>query len=65
MEVFLKFKVGIDECIHIEFEYNKPLYHLKDCVVGKVSFILMKLKIRNMFLDILRRETIGPGFFNY
>jgi vacuolar protein sorting-associated protein 26 len=57
-------EVGIDECIHIEFEYNKSHYHLKDCVVGKVSFMLMKLKIRNMFLDIIRRETIGSGNFS-
>lgn len=53
--------VGIEECIHIEFEYTKSIYHLKDCVVGKVSFMLMKLKIRNMFLDIIRREIVGKG----
>lgn len=52
-------EVGIDECIHIEFEYNKSLYHLKDCVVGKVSFKEMKLKIRNMFLEIIKREIVG------
>ena len=54
-------EVGIDECIHLEFEYNKSEYHMRDCVLGKVSFLLMKLKIRNMFLDILRRETVGTG----
>jgi vacuolar protein sorting-associated protein 26 len=57
----LIFKVGIDECIHIEFEYNSSYYHLKDCVIGKVSFLLMKLKIRNMQLDIIKREIIGSG----
>jgi len=53
-------EVGIDECIHIEFQYNSSFYHLKDCVLGKVSFLLMKLKIKNMQLDIIKRELHGP-----
>jgi hypothetical protein len=25
----IKMEVGIEECLHIEFEYNKSKYHLK------------------------------------
>ena len=26
----IKMEVGIEECLHIEFEYNKSKYHLKE-----------------------------------
>ena len=54
-----KIKVGIEDCLHIEFEYNKSKYHLKDWVIGKVSFLLVKIKIKHMELDIIKRETVG------
>ncbi|NWZ03887.1 VPS26 protein, partial [Loxia curvirostra] len=36
----IKMEVGIEDCLHIEFEYDKSKYHLKDVVVGKVYFLL-------------------------
>ena len=33
----LKMEVGIEDCLHIEFEYDKSAYHLQDVVIGKVS----------------------------
>ena len=39
-------EVGIEDCLHIEFEYDKGRYHLKDTVVGKIYFLLVsKLRI--------------------
>lgn len=58
---FIKMEVGIEDCLHIEFEYNKAQYHLKDCVVGKVSFMLVRIKLKTMELDIVKRETTGQG----
>lgn len=29
-------EVGIEDCLHIEFEYDKSAYHLQDVVIGKV-----------------------------
>jgi vacuolar protein sorting-associated protein 26 len=29
-------EVGIEECLHIEFEYDKQKYHLQDIIIGKV-----------------------------
>jgi len=57
----IKMEVGIEDCLHIEFEYNKGKYHLKDCVLGKVYFLLVKIKIKFMELQLLRRESIGAG----
>mmetsp|Transcript_123091 Transcript_123091/g.241453 ORF Transcript_123091/g.241453 Transcript_123091/m.241453 type:complete len:136 (-) Transcript_123091:28-435(-) len=54
-------EVGIEECLHIEFEYDKAKYHMKDVVVGKVYFLLVRIKIKHMELNIIRRENCGSG----
>lgn len=57
----LKMEVGIEDCLHIEFEYDKSKYHMKDVVVGKVYFLLVRIKIKHMELNIVRRETTGAS----
>lgn len=57
----IKMEVGIEDCLHIEFEYNKTKYHLKDVVVGKIYFLLVRIKIKHMELAIIRRESTGSG----
>ena len=56
-----KYQVGIEECLHIEFEYNKSKYHLKDVIVGKIYFLLVRIKIKHMEIAIIKRETTGSG----
>ncbi|PIK57825.1 putative vacuolar protein sorting-associated protein 26B-like [Apostichopus japonicus] len=55
----IKMEVGIEDCLHIEFEYNKSKYHLKDVIVGKIYFLLVRIKIKHMELAIIKRETTG------
>lgn len=57
----IKMEVGIEECLHIEFEYNKSKYHLKDVIVGKIYFLLVRIKIKHMEVAIIKRETTGSG----
>ncbi|KAG5463027.1 MAG: vacuolar protein sorting-associated protein [Olpidium bornovanus] len=57
----IKMEVGIEDCLHIEFEYNKNKYNLKDVIVGKIYFLLVRIKIKHMELSIIRRETTGSG----
>ncbi|KMZ76526.1 Vacuolar protein sorting-associated protein 26B [Zostera marina] len=57
----IKMEVGIEDCLHIEFEYSKSKYHLKDVIVGKIYFLLVRIKIKNMELEIRRRESTGSG----
>jgi len=57
----IKMEVGIEECLHIEFEYNKSKYHLKDVIVGKIYFLLVRIKIKHMEIAIIKRETCGSG----
>ncbi|KAF7637662.1 hypothetical protein Mgra_00002920 [Meloidogyne graminicola] len=62
----IKMEVGIEDCLHIEFEYNKSRYHLKDVIVGKIYFLLVRIKIKYMEIAILKRESVGngPNVFN-
>lgn len=55
----IKMEVGIEDCLHIEFEYERRCYHLKDFIVGKINFLLVKIKIKYMELAVIRRETSG------
>mmetsp|Transcript_13550 Transcript_13550/g.40367 ORF Transcript_13550/g.40367 Transcript_13550/m.40367 type:complete len:299 (+) Transcript_13550:230-1126(+) len=57
----IKMEVGIEECLHIEFEYDKTKYHLSDVILGKVYFLLVRIKIKHMELAIIRREAAGSG----
>jgi len=67
MNSSIKMEVGIEDCLHIEFEYNKSKYHLKDVIVGKIYFLLVRIKIKHMEIAIIKRETTGSGkaFSNY
>ena len=47
----IKMEVGIEDCLHIEFEYAKAKYHLRDVVVGKIFFLLVRIKIKHMELE--------------
>lgn len=62
----IKMEVGIEDCLHIEFEYSKSMYHLNDVIVGKIYFLLVRIKIKHMELSIIRRETTGsaPNQYN-
>ncbi|KAK4278767.1 hypothetical protein QN277_016567 [Acacia crassicarpa] len=61
----IKMEVGIEDCLHIEFEYSKSKYHLKDVIIGKIYFLLVRIKIKNMELEIRRRESTGSGTNTY
>ncbi len=55
----IKMEVGIEDCLHIEFEYDKSKYHLKDVILGKIYFLLVKIKIKHMELVVVRKEAAG------
>lgn len=57
----IKMEVGIEDCLHIEFEYDRKHYHLRDMIRGRIHFLLVRIKIKHMELAVLRRETSGEG----
>ncbi len=58
-------EVGIEDCLHIEFEYNRSKYHPKDAVLGKIFFLLVRIKIKHMEIAIIKRESTGTGANTY
>lgn len=57
----VKLEVGIEDCLHIEFEYDRTRYHLGDVVTGRVNFLLVKIRIKYMELAVIRREAAGQA----
>lgn len=57
----IKMEVGIEDALHIEFEYNKAKYHLQDVIIGKVYFLLVAIEIKHMEIVIQRVESITLG----
>ena len=57
----IKMEVGIEDCLHIEFEYERRCYHLRDVIQGQINFLLVRIKIKHMELAVIRRETSGEG----
>lgn len=55
----IKLDIGIENCLHIEFEYAKTQYNLKDVIVGRIYFLLTRLKIKHMELSLITRESSG------
>jgi vacuolar protein sorting-associated protein 26 len=53
--------VGIEDCLHIEFEYDATSLGLDDDVTGRVHFLLVRIRIKTMELALVRRETVGGG----
>jgi vacuolar protein sorting-associated protein 26 len=53
--------VGIEDCLHIEFEYDATRLALDDDVTGRVHFLLVRIRLRTMELALVRRETVGAA----
>lgn len=57
----VKMDIGIEDLLHLEFEYSKSRFLLKDVVVGRIYFLLVRLKIKHMELLLIRRETVNTA----
>eukprot|EP01013_Petalomonas_cantuscygni_P017877 TRINITY_DN35156_c0_g1_i1.p1 TRINITY_DN35156_c0_g1~~TRINITY_DN35156_c0_g1_i1.p1 ORF type:complete len:447 (-),score=108.69 TRINITY_DN35156_c0_g1_i1:152-1492(-) len=51
--------VGVDDVLHIEFKYDKKVFHLKERVLGQVSFRVVELPLSFGQVSIVKREYIG------
>lgn len=61
----IKMEVGIEDCLHIEFEYQRSKYALTDVILGKIYFLRVKIKVKHMELVLIRREQCGSGSASY
>ena len=55
--------MGIEDCLHIYFEFTKSILHLNDCIIGKIEFHEINVPLKSMQININKIETIGEGAF--
>jgi vacuolar protein sorting-associated protein 26 len=60
----IKYEVGIEDWLHLIFEFERTKYHSKDCVSGTVTFKKVSIRLKSMELQIIKKETIGAGKSN-
>lgn len=53
--------VGVEHVLHIEFKYDKRIFHLGERVLGMVTFKVMDLDLQYGEVGIVRKEYIGTG----
>ncbi|KAG0469022.1 hypothetical protein HPP92_018350 [Vanilla planifolia] len=61
----IKMEVGIEDCLHIEFEYNKSKYHLKDVIIGPNTYVETETLAKFELMDgaPVRGESIPIRLF--
>ena len=53
----IKMEVGIEDWLHLSFNLDKSKFATKDCITGKVEFKKVSMKLKNMLIQIIRKET--------
>eukprot|EP00993_Chasmostoma_nieuportense_P001742 NODE_2596_length_1140_cov_117.951629_g2476_i0.p1 GENE.NODE_2596_length_1140_cov_117.951629_g2476_i0~~NODE_2596_length_1140_cov_117.951629_g2476_i0.p1 ORF type:complete len:333 (+),score=91.67 NODE_2596_length_1140_cov_117.951629_g2476_i0:53-1000(+) len=56
-------EVGVGDMLHIEFKYDKKLFHLQELVMGQVNFkaVASDMNLQLGEVSIVKREFIGVG----
>jgi len=54
-------QIEVTICSHLDWMCHFRRYHLKDVIVGKIYFLLVRIKIKHMELEVRRRESTGSG----
>jgi vacuolar protein sorting-associated protein 26 len=57
----IKMEVGIEDCLHICFNYDRSRLFLNQAITGTIEFKLVRLKVHTMELSIIRKEMTGVG----
>jgi len=55
----LEIKTGIGDVLQVKVECAKKDYHMRDVIVGRVSFDTIDIKVKHMEVNIVRKETVG------
>lgn len=57
----LKSEIGIQELLHIELVIQNPIFDVSNCLIGKIYFLKVRMRIVEMFLQIHRVEIFENG----
>lgn len=52
-------EVGISNMIHLEYELYQSKFYLEQCIIGKIYFVRVNMKIKAAEVHLIKRETIG------
>jgi vacuolar protein sorting-associated protein 26 len=55
----IRMEVGISNLIHFEYELYQSKFSLEECIIGKIFFIQVAMKVRALEIHLIKRETIG------
>jgi len=58
----LKLEVGVEDALQLQFTYASSTLHCKSRIKGYVDFKMNLIKIRQMQMQIIRRELVATGF---
>jgi vacuolar protein sorting-associated protein 26 len=65
----VRMEVGMSNLIHLEYEIFQNKFSLKDCILGKIYFSYVNLKVKSVELHLIRKENIilssGPKADNF
>ena len=54
-------EVGVEDHLQIQFNFDKDTYHLHDIITGNIHFILARIPIMHMDIELVRKEIVGSG----
>lgn len=57
----IRMEVGFSNLIHLEYELFQSKYNLDECIVGKVYFVSVMMKVKTVEIHLVKNETIGSG----
>lgn len=57
----LKMQVGVESCLHIDFEYSTGNLHVEGLLEGTIKFVMNLLKLKSAQIQVLRREVVQTG----
>ncbi|KAJ5079714.1 vacuolar protein sorting-associated protein [Anaeramoeba ignava] len=52
-------EIGIQDMVHIQVEYLRSKFHLRDVVIGRILFLLSRIKLEKIILGVIKREISG------
>ncbi|EZG56713.1 putative vacuolar protein sorting-associated protein 26 [Gregarina niphandrodes] len=55
----LNIDVGIEDCLHIDVRLDRNAINLNGQILGHVHFLVVKLVVKHMEINILRTEIVG------
>mmetsp|Transcript_12969 Transcript_12969/g.17552 ORF Transcript_12969/g.17552 Transcript_12969/m.17552 type:complete len:317 (-) Transcript_12969:96-1046(-) len=57
----IKMDIGVKDQLHLEFHCAKTVFHTQDVIIGKVFFMLVKVKIEIMEIWLIKEEYSEGG----